>query len=155
MGLFGLKFDSSDQTASKVILENNYDFMYENFIISSQRTLYLLLENKDGIIDALSFDFKIYKYGYPNDEVDLPSKISNIANYGMSEVFNSKWINELMINNRSHSQHSDSFYSNYKHYVIRFKDVTLEVISQKYEIVKMTKEEINKIITNEIYCIEK
>jgi len=155
MGLFGLKFESSDQTASKVILENNYDFMYENFIISSQRTLYLLLENKDGIIDALRFDFKIYKYGYPNDEVDLPSKISNIANYGMSEVFNSKWINELMINNRSHSQHSDSFYSNYKHYVIRFKDVTLEVISQKYEIVKMTKEEINKIITNELYCIEK
>ena len=42
-----------------------------------------------------------------------------------------------------------------RHYVIRFKDVTLEVISQKYEIVKMTKEEINKIITNEIYCIEK
>ena len=155
MGLFGLKFESSDQTANKVILENNYDFMYENFIISSQRTLYLLLENKDGIIDALRFDFKIYKYGYPNDEVDLPSKISNIANYGMSEVFNSKWINELMINNRSHSQHSDSFYSNYKHYVIRFKDVTLEVISQKYEIIKMTKEEINKIITNELYCIEK
>ena len=150
LNLLGLKLESSNQYAEKIILEKDYDFMYENFIFSNQQDLYLFLEENNGIITALSFKFKVYKYGYPNDEVGLPSKIPGIENYGISEVFNSDWITELKTNNRSHPRHSDSFYSIYKHYIVRFKDVTLEVISKNYEIIKLTKEELNGIINKEL-----
>jgi hypothetical protein len=154
LNLLGLKIESSNQYAKEIELEKDYGFMYENFIFSSQRNLYLFLEENNGIIEALKFEFKIYKYGYPNDEVGLPSKILGVEIYGISQVFNSDWIKELMINNRSHSKHSDNFYSNFNHYIVRFKDVTLEVISQNYEIVKITKEEFNIIIDKELEYIK-
>jgi len=154
LNLFGLKLESSNQYAQKITLEKDYKFMYENFIVSSQQTLFLFLEENNETIEALNFRFKVYKYGYPNDEVGLTSKISGVEIYGISQVINSDWIKELMINNRSHSKHSDSFYSNLKHYIIRFKDVTLEVISQNYEIVKITKEELSEIINKQLEYIK-
>ena len=154
LNLLGLKLESKNQYGQKITLEKNYSFMYENFIVSSQQNLFLLLEENNGIIEALNFKFKVYKYGYPNDEVGLPSKIPGIEIYGISQVFNSDWIKELMTNNRSHERHSDSFYSSYKHYVVRFKDVTLEVVSENYEIVKITKAEFNKIIGKELEYIK-
>ena len=155
MGFFEKKSELPNQFATKIELEKDYDFMYENFIVSSQRNLYLLLEENNKIIDTLNFEFLIFKFGYPNDEVGLPSKIKGVEIYGISEVHNSEWIKELMINNRSHSRHSDKNYSSYKHFIVRFKDVTLEVISTKYEILKMSKEEFNEIISEQISYLEK
>jgi len=43
MKLFGTKSEVSNQKAKKIELEKEYDFMYESFILSSQRKLYLLL----------------------------------------------------------------------------------------------------------------
>ena len=149
LNLFGLKLETTNQNAQKITLEKDYAFMYEGFILSSQRKLYLLLEENKGVIDALTFEFLIYKFGYPNDEVGLPSKIPGVEVYGVSQVTNSEWIKELMINNRSHSRHSDSHYANYKHYIVRFKDVTLEVISKNYTVEKMTIEEFNEIVETE------
>lgn len=154
LNLLGLKLEPSNQYAQKITLEKDYSFIDENFIVSSQQNLFLLLEENNGIIEALNFRFTIYKYGYPNDEVGLPSKIPGVETYGISEIYNSQWIKEIMINNRSHTKHSDSFFSNHKHYVVRFKDVTLEVISKNYEIVKMTKVEFNNIINKELEFIK-
>jgi hypothetical protein len=152
--LFGLKLESSNQYAKKIELEKDYGFMYDNFIISSQRNLYLFLEENNGIIETLNFEFKVYKYGYPNDEIGLPSKISGIETYEFSQVFNSEWIKELMLNNKSHPKHLNSNYSYYNHYVIRFKDVTLEVISKNYTIIKITKDELNEILNKELSYIK-
>jgi len=149
MKLFGTKSEVSNQKAKKIELEKEYDFMYESFILSTQRILYLILEENNGIIEALKFEFLIYKFGYPNDEVGLPSKIPGVESYGFSQVENSEWIKELMTNNRSHSRHKDSHYANYKHYIVRFKDVTLEVISENYAVEKMTVEEFNEIVKTE------
>jgi len=113
--------------------------------------LYLLLEVNDEIIDILSFDFSIFKYGYPNDEVGNTSNISGLDLYTFCEVENSEWINEIKINNRSHPRHSDSFFTQRKHYAIRFKDVSLEVITtKKYELLKMTKSELDEIVKREL-----
>lgn len=138
------------QYAEKIILEKEYKFMYENFIVSTQSNLYLFLEENNGILEALKFNFKIYKYGYPNDEAGLTSNIYGVEIYGISIVSNSEWIKELMINNRSHLRHLDKHYSNYNHYILRFKDVTLEVISQNFEVIKMTKTVLNDIINSEL-----
>lgn len=155
MKLFGKKSEVSNQRAKKIELEKEYDFMYESFILSTQRTLYLLLEEKNEMIEALKFEFLVYKFGYPNDEVGLPSKIPGVENYGFSQVTNSDWIKELMINNRSHSRHSDSHYDDYKHFIVRFKEVTLEVISKKYAIEKMSIEAFNEIVETERSYIKK
>lgn len=159
MKLFGKKSEPTNQNvenqkAEKILLEKEYDFMYESFILSSQRTLYLLLEENNGIIEALKFEFLIYKFGYPNDEVGLPSKIPGVEIYGFSQVQNSEWIKELIINNRSHSRHSDSHFANYKHYIVRLKDVTLEVISKNYAVEKMTVEKFNEIVETELSYIK-
>ena len=54
--------------------------------------------------------------------------------YGFFEVLNSKWIEEIRVNNSSHSSHSDNMFNKKKHYVAKFKDVTLEVIANSYEL---------------------
>ena len=41
----------------EISLKKEYKFMYWNFLISSQHDLYLLLEEENGVIDTLKFDF--------------------------------------------------------------------------------------------------
>ncbi|MFT3796659.1 hypothetical protein [Flavobacterium sp.] len=150
MGFFGIKMESPNENAKPVRLEKEYEFMHEGFILSSQRKLYLLLKENNATIEALRFDFKIYQFGYPNDEVGLPSKTPGVALYAFSEVFNSNWIKRLKKNNRSHSSHSDDLYRDDKHYIIRFKEVTLEVIAPKFQIVQLTRKEIDDFLDREI-----
>lgn len=138
-------------TAHEIVLDKDYKFMYENFIISSQRQLYLLLEESNGVIDTLCFDFRVFKYGYPNDEVGHPY-CNNL--YTLCRIENSPWITETIRNNRSHQRHLDSHYDDVKHYVLRFKDVTLEVLAKKYAVVKMTKEELKTIVDKELSYLE-
>lgn len=56
-----------------------------------------------------------------------------------------KWVKELKTQNGGHIKHLDAHYSNYKHYIFRFKDVTLEVISENFNIIKMSKKELDEI----------
>ncbi|MFT3796584.1 hypothetical protein [Flavobacterium sp.] len=155
MGFFGIKLESPDQHAKPISLEKDYEFMYDNFVISNQQNLFVLLQEKDGVIDALNFEFTVYKYGYPNDEVGLLSKIPGIEYYEFCQVFNSKWVKELMLNNRTHTRHNDSLFINDKHFVIRFKDVTLEVIARKYDEVQLTRKDIDDFMNKEIGYIAK
>ena len=126
MGLFGIKLESPNQNATKIELEKDYDFMYENFIVSSQQNLYVLLEENDGILELLNFEFKIYKYGYPNDEVGLPSKIKGIEIYGISEVHNSEWIKELKANL---TDETATFMDKTRHFIVPLQDDRLQSIS--------------------------
>lgn len=134
---------------SEIKLKKDYAFMYENFIVSSQQTLYLFLENKEEKIEALKFDFLVYKYGYPNDEVAHPLSKFGLGFYGFYKVDFSPWINEIIDINKQHEKHSENHFKIYEHFIIKFKDVTLEVISQKYEEVTLTKTEIENIITQQ------
>ena len=124
--------------------------MYQNFIIASQQNLLLLLEQTENAIDALRFDFLIHKYGYPNDEVSHPLSKYGLGFYGLFEVTNSPWIIELRNINRQHSRHTDSMFDNYKHYIAKFKDVTVEVISTKIEEIQLTKIELLTFIDAEV-----
>jgi hypothetical protein len=149
------KESQSTPVVTETILEKHSRFMYENFIVSSQHELYVLLEEKDGIIDLLCFSsFSIYKYGYPNDEIGHPLQKYGLGFYGFFEVKNSEWINEIEKMNSSHPRHIKGLFSNKKHYVAKFKDVTLEVICKSYELKQMTKTELNKIITEQINYIK-
>lgn len=146
--------DTNQPVVTEIALKKEYRFMYENFVISSQQQLYLLLEENKGIIDVLRFDpCSIYKYGYPNDEVPHPLQRYGLGFYGFFEVRKSKWIEEIKANNRSHSRHSDSLFEKDRHFIAKFKDVTLEVIADGYQEIQMTREELNEIIATQLYYI--
>ncbi|MBP0905854.1 hypothetical protein ACFSKN_15085 [Mariniflexile gromovii] len=145
----------SQPIVTEIKLDKRFRFMYENFVISSQQELYLLLEEKDGIIDLLCFtSVSIYKYGYPNDEIGHPLQKYGLGFYGFFEVKNSQWIAEIEKMNSSHPKHIKGLSSDRKHYVAKFKDVTLEVVCKSYELKQMTKNELNEIITEQINYIK-
>jgi len=137
-------------TVAEVGLKKDYAFMYENFIVASQQKLYLLLEQTDDVIESLQFDALIYKYGYPNDEVSHPYTKFGLGSYGLFKVDNSPWITELKENNRQHHRHTDSSFDNYKHYVAKFKDVTVEVICTQMNEIQLTKAKLLAFVEEQI-----
>ncbi|WP_117175855.1 hypothetical protein [Mariniflexile rhizosphaerae] len=128
----------NEPKVTEIKLDKHFRFMYSNFVISSQQKLYLILARKENDLDVIEFDFSIYKYGYPNDEVGHPLMKYGLGFYGFYEVENSKWIEELRLNNSYHSSHMDSIYDKKQHFIAKFKDVTLEVISYGYELKTIT-----------------
>jgi hypothetical protein len=148
------KKDKPAVFVSKVALEKGYSFMYENFVFSSQHKLFLILKKTDDHIDALQFDFLVYKYGYPNDEVGHPLSKYGLGFYGLFKVSNSPWIAEIVDNNRQHSRHSDSMFVDYQHYIVKFKDVTLEVICNKMEQIQITKTFFLQLVEEQIKFVE-
>jgi hypothetical protein len=133
-------------------LSEKYRFMYENFLISTQHESYLMLKEGNGVVDALKFIGSTIKYGSPNDEgrgAHPLTKFGNFA-YGFYEVINSPWIREQMVGNRYHPSHSDSMFSDEKHYIVCFKDVMFEASCRGYELVKLSKEEIMSLILKEM-----
>ena len=138
----------------EIELEKHFRFMYSNFVISSQHKLYLLLARKKDNVDVLEFDFSVYKYGYPNDEVGHPLMKYGLGFYGFYEVLNSKWIDKLRINNSAHLSHSDDIFNKKKHYVAKFKDVTLEVISYNYELKTLPKSYFSNILNEQFKYLD-
>jgi len=141
-------------TITEVKLQKDYAFMYENFVFSSQHRLFLVLEYLDNQIDTLQFDFVTYKYGYPNDEVSHPLSKYGLGFYGLYKVINSPWITEIVDNNRQHPGHSDTLFEKVEHYIAKFKDVTLEVISRKMTEKQISKVEFLEIINEQFKLVD-
>ena len=134
----------------ELALKKDYAFMYENFIVSSQQTLYVLLEEDNEKVDALKFDPILFKYGYPNDEVGHPLTKYGLGSYGFFEVINSEWVQEVSDTNKSHSSHIKSMFDIYRHYIARFKDVTIEIMCTKFEEVELTKTDLISFVNEQI-----
>jgi len=149
------KKDTPTIDIKEVTLKKKYPFMYENFVVSSQRTLYVLLEESNDKIDALKFDLILFKYGYPNDEVSHPLDKFGLGSYGFFEVANSEWIKEIRNINKSHPRHTDSLFDKDKHYIAKFKDVTIEIICTGFEEVELTKEDLINFLTEQISYLKK
>lgn len=147
---------ANEPKVNEIKLGKAYKFMYENFLISGQRELYLLLKEHDGFLDIIRFNFLIYKYGYPNDEAMGAHSMAKygLGFYGLFEVVNSPWIIEISDSNRIHPPYNANIYSEYKHYIARFKDVTLDVISTKMEELQLTKDQLMEIVNKEIEFIK-
>ena len=136
----------------KVELSKHYKFMYENFVISTQHETYLLLTSEGENTNVLKFNSSDIKYGGPNDEARGAHPLTKYGSlmYGLYEVVNSPWIKEQMEGNRIHPRHSDSLFAGKKHYIACFKDVMLEVTCRSWEEITISKNEILKLVSNEI-----
>ncbi len=137
-------------------ISKKYKFMYENFLISTQHDTYLILEEKDGVVDILKFNGSTIKYGSPNDEGRGAHPLTKFGSltYGFYEVKNSPWIKEQMIGNRCHPRHEDSMFDGKKHYIACFKDVMFEVTCRNYDLVKLSKEELISLVVGELDNLE-
>lgn len=139
-------------TVVEITLRKHYRFMYENFVIATQGSIYLLLERSGELVDVLKFDGSTLKYGSPNDEArgDHPLMAHGLGFYGLFEVSHSPWIRELMTANRVHPSHQDSHYSDLKHYVACFKDVMLEVVCRQMQEVQMPVSEVHALVSKQL-----
>lgn len=126
---------------TRINLSKEYAFMYENFIISTQTELYLLLENDEGNIRALKFKTILFKYGYPNDEGlgVHPMAKYGLSFYGFFHVEHSEWIEKLM---ERRPKTSWKFFETHQHYIATFKDVCIDIICRGFEEVTLTKDDI-------------
>jgi len=120
---------------AEIILSKQYQFMYENFVVATQRGVLLVLEKHDNLVSFLQFDSSKIKYGSPNDEARGGHPLSKfgLGWYGLFEVMNSPWVREQMIANRVHARHTDGMYDGVKHYIACFKDVTFEVMCRSFQ----------------------
>jgi hypothetical protein len=136
----------------EVKLHDRYRFMYEGFLLSDQQSVYLFLENEGDVVRGLVFDRSTFKFGAPNDEAlgGHPLARYGLGYYGLYEVKNSPWIRELCMSNRIHSRHSDKMYEGLRHFVVTFKDVTLEVVCRSYEEKRFPVSEIESLVAKQI-----
>ena len=141
---------------SEVKLSRDYSFMYENFALLTQQGAYLLLEKNDNNVFALHFDSSYSKYGGPNDEAHggHPLAKYGLGFYGLFEVENSPWIDEMMVANRVHPRHSDSLFAGYRHYVACFKDIKFESICRHMKEVTLSKNDLDALVAAELRNLE-
>jgi hypothetical protein len=132
-----------------VPLSGTYRFMYENFIVATQHELFLLLEKTGEILKGLKFESSVFKYGYPNDEVGHPH-LSGPHFYQLCEIENSPWIQELRHQNSQHPRDTPALHNGKKHYIIRFKDVTLDVVARNFSEFEMTEKKFNAVVAKEL-----
>jgi hypothetical protein len=146
----------NDPIIREVKLKEDYPFQYENFVLATQHELYLLIGKETTAVSALRFRFSSFKYGSPNDEArgSHPLMKYGLGLYGLYQIENSPWINELMVANRVHPSHKDSMFADRKHYIACFKDVMLEVVCRELEEVKLEGGDLVAILQEQIGYLE-
>lgn len=73
------------------------------------------------------------KWGPPNDEAldGHPHYEAGLGYYGVFEVTDSDWVMELERQNSVHSKHVPGLFSGYRHFIVTFKDSTLEFLAKE------------------------
>ena len=139
--------------AFEVPLKRSYEFLYENFVIATQHDLYLLLGKSGDKVSGIRFCSSVFKYGYPNDEVPHPLYQYGLGFYDLYTIENSKWIEEIRSLNSNHPSDAPYLHEGKKHYIVSFKDVTLEVIAREIEEFEISTSELSQIISQELYDV--
>jgi len=72
------------------------------------------------------------RHGWPNDEAIEGHSLhgKGLSAYRAFVVENSKWIEELELGNRVHSNHKPEHFREYKHFMLCLKDETIEVVAR-------------------------
>lgn len=138
--------------ATEVQLNGSYKFMYDNFVIATQRDLYVFLQKSGEVLKGLKFGFLVYRYGYPNDEIGHPFMDCGLGYYGLYQIENSPWVQEIRGQNSAHPKDTVFLHVGMRHYIIRFKDVTLEVIAKDFHEIEISTGGLDSLISSELQC---
>jgi hypothetical protein len=79
---------------------------------------------------------RAFYLGSPNDEALKGHRLwgRGLDFYSFQEVIHSDWIAELERRNRVHPQHSTKLFEGLRHFVITFKEQTLECVALAFEV---------------------
>jgi|SRR5450756_307964 len=79
---------------------------------------------------------RAFYLGSPNDEALNGHRLwgRGLSFYSFQEVIHSDWIAELERRNEAHSQHSKKIFEGLRHFVITFKEQTLECVALTFEV---------------------
>jgi hypothetical protein len=75
-------------------------------------------------------------FGPPNDEAfgGHPLARRGLRPYSISEVRNSSWLELRIKMNRVHHRHSDSLFSDLRHFIFAFHDSTFECLAHDFTV---------------------
>ena len=113
-----------------IIIANDYKFNLMYYLPDEYN-------NKNLIIKVVKFVFqnrRIIKFGSPN-EVSLNGHRYyhlGLEAYGIFDVKESEWIEELKTTSQFHPRFNEDSYNNLKHYIFCFHDSTLECIAEGF-----------------------
>ena len=79
---------------------------------------------------------RAFYLGSPNDEALNGHRLwgRGLSFYSFQEVVHSDWIADLEHRNRVHLQHSTKLFEGLRHFVITFKEQTLECVAPTFEV---------------------
>jgi hypothetical protein len=79
---------------------------------------------------------RAFYLGSPNDEALNGHRLwgRGLSFYSFQEVIHSDWITELERRNEVHSRHSKKLFEGLRHFVITFKEQTLECVALTFEV---------------------
>jgi hypothetical protein len=92
----------------------------------------------EGTVAILRFKGVLqFRFGYPNDEVLHGHPLSKLGlkHYAAYVVENSPLISEIENQNRVHPAFRLGMYEKFRHWVVTFRDETLEVVARHAELV--------------------
>lgn len=76
-----------------------------------------------------------FKHGYPNDEGFHPLCIEGLGSLGFYLIENSPWIDQIVQDQSYDKRKAEGWHKDLKHWIYRFKEITLEVVAESYEVV--------------------
>ncbi|MFH1346546.1 MAG: hypothetical protein ABIL01_35945 [Pseudomonadota bacterium] len=79
---------------------------------------------------------RAFYLGSPNDEGLEGHRLwgRGLSFYSFQEVIHSDWIAELERRNRVHARHSTKLFEGLRHFVMTFKEQTLECVARTFEV---------------------
>lgn len=85
-----------------------------------------------GDVEARFSGVCAFYRGAPNDEALGGHRLwgKGLRHYSFQEVLNSDWIAELERRNRVHPRHSADVFNSLRHFVVTFKDETVECVAR-------------------------
>lgn len=105
-------------------------------VISDEGNIFLAYICEDETTAVVRFkSYRNYKFGFPNDETlcGHPLYAKGLRQYGIYNVKNSTWIEELKKINSVHPYHDKKRFDAYKHFIFTFHDSTFECVAEGLE----------------------
>lgn len=88
----------------------------------------------DKIVEVLFCRPRAFTLGSPNAEALSGHRLwgKGLEHWGFQEVTGSDWIADLERRNRVHHNHCPELFSDLRHFIISFEDVTFECVAEEF-----------------------
>jgi hypothetical protein len=125
------------QSLQNVPMPDSVDSCEAQLSVGRALVRYPVSSESDGGEAEVKFSgVRAFYLGSPNDEALNAHRLwgRGLEFYSFQEVIHSDWIAELERRNRVHPQHSTELFEGLRHFVVTFKEQTLECVALTFEV---------------------